>query len=68
MSGSTVADESSLARAESAGSTGQISRRDGSNPTTLCDGHDVDFVTVTGQILMAVHSYSPGHAATRHRR
>ena len=25
------------------------------NPITLCDGHDVDFVTVTGQILMAVH-------------
>jgi len=30
------------------------------NPTTLCDGHDGDFVTVTGQILMTVHRYSPG--------
>jgi hypothetical protein len=26
-----------------------------SKSDTLCDGHDVDFVTVTGQILMAVH-------------
>jgi hypothetical protein len=24
-------------------------------PLTLCDGHGVDFVTVTGQILMAAH-------------
>ena len=26
------------------------------NPITLCDGHGVDFATVTGQILMAVHT------------
>jgi hypothetical protein len=25
------------------------------NPIALCDGHGGDFVTVTGQILMAVH-------------
>ena len=24
-------------------------------PLTLCDGHGADFVTVTGQILMAAH-------------
>jgi hypothetical protein len=31
-----------------------------SNPITLCDGHDIDFVAVTGQILMAVHSCLTG--------
>ncbi len=30
------------------------------NPTTLCDGHDVDFVTVTDQILMASTDTRPG--------
>jgi len=46
----------------------QISRRDGQqNPIILCDGHDIDFVTVTGQILMAVHKRSipPGARAPR---
>jgi hypothetical protein len=39
------------------------------NPIALCDGHGIDFVTVTEQILMAVHiqptmlsKMSAGHA------
>jgi hypothetical protein len=35
-----------------------------SNPITLCDGHDVDFVTVTGQILMAVHTAAEERIST----
>jgi hypothetical protein len=31
-----------------------------SNPVTFCDGHDVDFVAVTGQILMAVRRLAAG--------
>jgi hypothetical protein len=30
------------------------------NPITVCDGYGLDFVNVTGQILMAVHSCLPG--------
>src|SRR5207249_4053148 len=33
----------------------QISLRWSANPITLCDGHQIAFVTVTGQILMAVY-------------
>jgi hypothetical protein len=44
-----------VTRAESAIGADLAARRP-SNPITLCDGHGSDFVTVTGQILMAVHT------------
>jgi hypothetical protein len=37
-----------------------LAARRPANPITLCDGHGVDFVTVTGQILMAVHTRNLG--------
>ena len=46
----------------------QISQRDGQNPIALCDDHAIGFVTVTGQILMAVHTlrgYSSSSSSSR---
>jgi hypothetical protein len=33
-----------------------LAARRPANPITLCDGHGSEFVTVAGQILMAVHT------------
>ena len=54
-SGRTLAVESDVSRPQSAYRNRLAAQRP-ANPITFCDGHGIGFVTVTGQILMAVHS------------
>jgi hypothetical protein len=48
--------EEAVGRAESAFGA-DLAARPPANPITVCDGHEVNFVTATGQILMAVHTH-----------